>query len=278
MSEMNRAAHSFRTLAIVLLTLAVMLAVTILPPIAQPERYHNFADQRVFLGIPHFLNVISNAAFLLAGGISLWRVLRGDTAFVHPQEQWPYAVFFLSILLIGLGSGYYHLAPSNDRLFWDRLPMSLAFMSLLSTVLVERLGVRVGLCLFPWLAAAGPLSVLYWIVTEQAGVGDLRFYGLVHFYPVVLIPLLLWLFSPRYTRSQDMLVVLALYSAALGAEWFDLQIFSLGGLVSGHTAKHFLAALAVWWVWRMLRLRRPAHAADALFSERNKNLKAPETP
>lgn len=109
--------------------------------------------------------------------------------------------------------------------------------------------------LFPWLAAAGPLSVLYWILTEQAGAGDLRFYGLVHFYPMALIPLLLWLFPPRHIRGRDVLVVLALYGAALGAQWLDRQIFSLGGWVSGHTAKHLLAA---WWVWRMLRLRRPA--------------------
>jgi hypothetical protein len=242
--------------AIALLTLAVVLAVLVLPPVPQPEQYHNFADQRAFLGIPHFLNVVSNVVFLLVGGTGLRRLLRDGTAFVHSRERWPYAVFFVSILLVGLGSGYYHLAPDNDRLFWDRLPMSLAFMSLLSAVLVERLGVRVGLRLFPGLAAVGPLSVLYWILTEQAGIGDLRFYGLVHFYPVLLIPLLLWLFLPRYTRGQDVLVVLALYGTALGSEWLDRQIFSLGGWVSGHTAKHVLAAMAAWRVWRMLRLRR----------------------
>ena len=258
MNETGPPARGTRTLVIVLLTLAVVLAVLFLPPVPQPEQYHHFADQRTFLGISHFLNVVSNAAFLLAGGAGLRGLLRDGTAFVHSRERWTYAVFFLSILLVGLGSGYYHLAPGNDRLFWDRLPMSLAFMSLLSAVLVERLGARAGLRLFPWLAAAGPLSVLYWILTERAGAGDLRFYGLVHFYPVVLIPLLLWLFPPRYTRGQDVLVVLVLYGAALGAQWLDRQIFSLGGWVSGHTAKHLLAALAAWWVWRMLRLRRPA--------------------
>lgn len=251
-------ARSSRTHAVALLTLAVVLAVLVLPPIPQPGGYHDFADQRAFLGIPHFLNLVSNAAFLLAGGLGLWRLLRDGTVFVHSEERWPYAVFFLSILLVGLGSGYYHLAPGNDRLLWDRLPMSLAFTSLLSAVLVERIGARAGLRLFPWLAAAGLLSVLYWILTERAGAGDLRFYGLVHFYPVLLIPLLLWLFPPRYTRGQDVLVVLILYGAALGAEWLDRQIFSLGGWVSGHSAKHLLAALAAWWVWRMLRLRRPA--------------------
>lgn len=262
MSESGRPARGSRTLAVALLTLAVVLAVAVLPPIPQPGRYHDFADQRAFLGIPHFFNVASNAAFLLAGAAGLLGLWRGGTAFVHLHERWPYAVFFLGIVLVGLGSAWYHLVPGNDRLFWDRLPMSLAFMALLSAVLVERLGVRAGLRLFPWLAAAGPLSVLYWILTEQAGAGDLRFYGLVHFYPMALIPLLLWLFPPRYTRGQDVLVVLALYGAALGAEWLDQRIFSLGGLVSGHTAKHLLAALAAWWVWRMLRLRRSVIALE----------------
>lgn len=258
MNETNQPARNARMLAIVLLTLAVVLIVLFLPPVPQPARYHDFADQSGFLGIPHFLNLVSNAVFVLAGGAGLRGLLRDGTAFVHSRERWTYAVFFVSILLVGLGSGYYHLAPGNDRLFWDRLTMSLAFMSLLSAVLVERFGVRAGLRLFPWLAAAGPLSVLYWILTERAGAGDLRFYGLVHFYPMALIPLLLWLFPPRYTRGRDVLVVLALYGAALGADWLDQQIFSLGGWVSGHSAKHLLAALAAWWVWRMLRLRRPA--------------------
>lgn len=150
MNETDRPARRLKMLAVALLTLAVVPAVALLLPIPQSERYHDFADQRAFLGIPHFLNLVSNAAFLLAGGLGLRGLLRGGAAFVHSRERWPYAVFFLSILLVGLVSGYYHLALGNDRLFWDRLPMSLAFMSLLSAVLVERLGVRAGLRLFPW--------------------------------------------------------------------------------------------------------------------------------
>jgi hypothetical protein len=53
------------------------------------------------------------------------------------------------------------------------------------------------------------------------------------------------------------LVVLELYGAALAAEIFDRHLFALGGLLSGHTLKHGLAALAAYWVLRMFRLRRP---------------------
>ena len=125
--------------------------------------------------------------------------------------------------------------------------MSLAFMSLLSAVLVERPGPRVGLRLFPWLAATGPFSVVYWMLSERAGIGDLRLYGLVHFYPMLLIPLLLWLFAPRYTRGRDLLVVLALYAAALVAERLDREVFAAGGWINGHSVKHVLAAVAAAW-------------------------------
>ena len=164
----------------------------------------------------------------------------------------------VSLVGVGFGSAYYHLAPSHGSLFWDWLPMSLAFMSLFSAVLVERLGPRVGLRLFPWLAAAGPFSVVYWIWSERAGIGDLRLYGLVHFYPMLLIPLLMWLFAPRYTRGRDLLVVLALYATALVAERLDREVFAAGGWISGHSVKHVLAAVAAGWAVRMLRLRKPA--------------------
>lgn len=251
-------AYPRRRLALVLLTLAALLAVAALPPIPQPQQYHDFADQRALLGVPHALNVVSSLGLLIVGAVGLGRLRRPDSSFADAREHWPYMLFFVSLMGVGFGSTYYHLAPSHGSLFWDRLPMSLAFMSLLSAVLVERLGPRIGLRLFPWLAAAGPLSVVYWILSERAGVGDLRPYGLIHFYPTLLIPLLMWLFAPRYTRGGDLLVVLALYATALVAERLDREVFALGGWISGHSVKHLLATLAAAWVVRMLRLRRLA--------------------
>ena len=253
-------AHRRRLLGIALLSIAVLLAVAALPPIPQPGAYHDFADQRTLLGVTHALNVVSNLGFLIVGFVGLRRVSKSGASFVDARERWPYLVFFSSLVGVGFGSSYYHLAPSHGSLFWDRLPMSLAFMSLFSAVLVERLGPRIGLRLFPWLAAAGPFSVVYWMLSERAGVGDLRLYGLVHFTPMLLIPLLLWLFAPRYTRGGDLLVVLALYATALAAERLDHEVFAAGGWISGHTVKHVLAAVAAGWLSRMLRLRSPAPA------------------
>ena len=125
------------------------------------EHYHDFADQRVVLGVPHALNVASNLGFLIVGAVGLGRLWRPGSSFADARERWPHAVFFVSLVGVGFGSAYYHLAPSHGTLFWDRLPMSLAFMSLLSAVLAERLGPRVGLRLFPWLAAATPCRASY---------------------------------------------------------------------------------------------------------------------
>lgn len=231
MRAISPGAHRRRLLAVALLTITALLAVAALPPVPQPEQYHHFADQRAVLGVPHALNVASNLGFLIVGAVGLGRLWRPDSSFADARERWPYAVFFVSLVGVGFGSAYYHLAPSHGTLFWDRLPMSLAFMSLLSAVLVERLGPRVGLRLFPWLAAAGPFSVVYWMLSERAGVGDL-------------------------------LVVLALYATALVAERLDREVFAAGGWISGHSVKHVLAAVAAAWVVRMLRLRSPAPGAS----------------
>ena len=52
----------------------------------------------------------------------------------------------------------------------------------------------------PVLIGLGVLSLVYWNVTEAQGEGDLRYYGLVQFYPIVALPLILWLFPKAVTR------------------------------------------------------------------------------
>lgn len=252
-----------RLLALALLTLAVLAAVALLPPLPQAQRYHDFADQRAALGVPLAWNVASNLGFVLVGAFAAWRLHQGRASFVDPRERLPYLLFFYSIAAVGLGSACYHWAPGNERLFWDRLPMSLAFMSLFSAVLVERVGLHIGLRLFPWLVMAGPLSVAYWLLSERAGAGDLRPYAVVHLLPLLLMPLLMALFAPRYTRGAGLLQALALYVTALAAERLDHEIFALGGWISGHTLKHILAALAAAWLWRMLSRRQSVPSPPA---------------
>jgi hypothetical protein len=229
------------------------------PPIPQDPAYHHLADARAFLGVPNALNVLSNAAFVLVGGLGLRFVLARDVgqAFRDPRERWPYVVVFGGLLLTGFGSAYYHWAPGNARLAWDRLPLAITVMGLLDATISDRVGVRPALRLLGPLVALAVISVGYWHVTEQRGAGDLRLYALVQFYPLAAVPLLLWLLPPRYTRSADLLAAAATYALAKGPELLDGWFFSVTGLVSGHTLKHLLAALAGYWVLRMLEQRRP---------------------
>ena len=237
------------------------VAFLLIPPIPQDPAYHRLADSRAWLGIPNALNVLSNAGFLLVGVLGLRVVFGGDGArpvFREPAERWPYVVFFGGLLLTGVGSAYYHWAPGNVRLAWDRLPLAITMMGLLAATIAERVGVKAARWLLGPLVALAAGSVAYWHWTEQRGAGDLRLYALVQFYPVVAVPLMLWWLAPRYTRGGDLLAAAATYAAAKLPELLDGWVLSVTRVVSGHTLKHLLAALAGYWVVRMLRRRRPA--------------------
>src|SRR5207248_2745019 len=82
-----------------------------LPPIPQPASYHQFADQRAWLGIPNFGEVASNLAFAVVGLAGLWFLVKPGkltNAFVDPRERRPYLVAFFGLLLIVFG--WYALA------------------------------------------------------------------------------------------------------------------------------------------------------------------------
>lgn len=241
-----------------LAALAVSVAAAVfafVPPIAQPQWYHDFADRRAFLGLPNFLDVASNLAFVAVGAAGLCRLPK--QAFIDSREARPYRLFFFATVLIGFGSGYYHLAPGNDRLLWDRAAMMMAFMAWFAAIVSERVSPRAGLRLLPLLLVAGLGSVAYWGWSEARGIGDLRPYGLMQLYPMLLIPLLLWLYPPRYSGGRIILAVIGLYVLALMFDLADRPVFALtGGAVSGHTIKHAIAALAVAGVALHLQRRR----------------------
>lgn len=246
--------------ALVLWALAAVLAVAawLLPPIPQPSVYHHFADQSVCFGIPHCLDTLSNLPFILAGlaGLAFLASRAGQGAFAERREMLPYFLFFLATVLVGFTSGYYHLAPDNDRLVWDRAAIAVALMSWFAAVLGERVGITWGLRLLPWLLAAGLGSVAWWSWSETAGHGDLRPYGLMQLIPMVLVPLLLRLYPPRYSGDRHILAVLVFYLLALACDFLDRPIAELTGSIGGHTIKHMLAAGAACWVVFGLRRRR----------------------
>ncbi len=243
------------------LSVAVMMAALILPPVSQPDDYHQFADQRSFLNIPNFNNVVSNLAFLLSGGaglVFLFHVYQVPVqkVFRNKIECLPYWVLFLSVTASGLGSMVYHWVPDNAYLLWDRLPIAMGITALLAATLVERVSTTLGLWSLPFLTVLGVLSVLYWYWTEQQGIGNLNFYIVTQFYSILLIVLLSLFYPSCYTHAKDIYQVIAVYVVAKLAEMLDMQIYSLtGDLISGHTLKHLLAAFAVYRIVQMLQKR-----------------------
>src|SRR5262249_46385439 len=161
-----------------------------------------------------------------------------------PRERWFFVAFFLGVALTTLGSSYYHLAPGNERLLWDRLPMTIAFMGLFAAIIAERVNVQLGLLLLIPLVLLGLASVVYWDWTERSGKGDFRFYFLFQFYPMLVIPLMLVFFPGRYTMTAEWFIAFAFYVLAKVCEQLDGTIYqSTNYFVSGHTLKHLLAAV-----------------------------------
>jgi len=212
-------------------------------PIPQDPAYHDFADRRFLCGTANFWNVVSNLSFVLIGAFGLAR-LRSLPA---GAPRLPYLVFCAGIVFVGLGSAYYHYAPSTPALVWDRLPMTVAFMALFAMVLGDRVSERLGAQLLWPLIAGGVASIGYWYWTELQGRGDLRVYGLVQFLPMVLIPLMLLTGKGRLS-SPWLWGTLGTYALSKVAEYYDRGIYAAGSLLSGHSIKHLLASLAVLWV------------------------------
>ena len=226
-------------------------------PIAQPAHYHDFADTRAWWGIPNAADVLSNLAFLAVGlwGVRLlWRWRADDRLAL---AGFGYALFVAGLIGTALGSAFYHWAPDDASLIWDRLPIALLCAGLLAASFAE---VNRSSSWLPsiLLSLFGAASVMWWSYT-----GDLRPYVLLQVAPLVLIPI--WQSLRAASRSER-----AMFGAAMGiyvcsrlAELFDIRLYTLLGTISGHTLKHLLAAATA-----ALILQSVAHAIE------NKNKEA----
>lgn len=236
-------------------SIALAAGLLIHGPIAQLENYHGFADARSWVNLPNAANVLSNLAF---AAIGLWGLLR-----VWPRrgtgamaQTWPGHLLFLSALILtALGSAFYHWAPDDHRLVWDRLPIALICAGLLSGTYAELRPASNGRLHATLLSVAAALSVAWWYVGTRDGAGDLRPYLFLQVLPMLLLPLWQWIYrAPRFDRWA-VAAALAFYGLARLAELADHGIMTLtGAIMSGHTLKHLLAAAATGALaWRIVR-------------------------
>ena len=218
-----------------------------LEPIAQDQTYHAFADRRALFGVSNFFDVASNIPFILVGIAGLRFCARSP---VGPfRAAW--ITLFAGVALVSVGSAYYHWAPDDRTLVWDRLPMTIGFMGLFAAILGESLGEKIGKRLLIPLILVGLSSVLVWRWFD-----DLRFYVWVQFIPLLVIPIVLLLFRKQQSQPVFLAAALGFYLLAKVLEFYDREIFAAtGGLVSGHSLKHVSASMACLALLLMLKGR-----------------------
>lgn len=236
-----------RAILLLAITVIAVISVFSMDRIPQDMAYHCFSDQDPILGIPNFWNVLSNLPFLFVGIYAFKEYLK------HYRSSSQFLINFimaLGILLTFFGSSYYHWKPNNDTLLWDRLPMTLIFMSFFTSVLARYISpqwYKIGL---KFLVPIGILSVTYWYFTEEFGVGDLRLYALVQFLPILLIPTIMFLYKDRHLPLENMLWIMYLYFEAKIFELFDHETHYMFQIISGHSIKHLFAAAACYFMIR----------------------------
>jgi hypothetical protein len=267
--------------------LAAVAVMLLAPPVPQDPRYHDFADQLPRLGIRNGWNVLSNLPFVFTGVYGLLRLRRALPFFPHLWQRAAAVILAAGMVLVALGSGYYHLAPDDPRLVWDRLPMSVVFMALTALVIGDRVDEHLGrLALLP-LLVLGLVSAVAWLPAH-----DLRLYGVVQYGSAATIALLLPLCPWHRLPGAPLLAAVGAYAAAkvLEVRAVDHAIFAATRqAVSGHSLKHLFAAAAtlflVWMIAPPLFARRPRPArpgpladGDAVFFVGNSLLGLPEHP
>ncbi|MCK4841199.1 MAG: ceramidase domain-containing protein [Methylococcales bacterium] len=227
------------------LFLGILLATE---PVKQDLSYHLLADKRQWFFIPNFLDVVSNLFFIIIGVAGL---LLAEKEGSEISLSW--RVFFFGLILVALGSMYYHWSPDNKSLVWDRLPMTISFMGLFVALFIENTAINVAeKNLLIMAVLLGLSSVVYWHFTD-----DLRFYGFVQFGTLTAIPLILYLYKNKDRQSRYLLYGLGFYILAKVFEWADSFIFEqTGQMFSGHTIKHVTAAAATYCVYLMLKKRQ----------------------
>lgn len=246
-----------RVYALAVLAAALVILAFVLPPFAQPQHYHDFADHRAWLGIPNYGNVASNVMFLVVGLAGLSAMRMPALRAMEVAARHAYALMFMGLVFTAFGSAYYHWEPSDARLVWDRLPMTLVFMPLLAAMYAERLCWRSDLPLLV-LTLLGIGSVVYWKFSD-----NLTPYLVAQAGSILLILLALAILPTPWTRRGLLWPALGCYAIAFICEKFDVAIFqATRGVLSGHTIKHLAAAAAFYFILQMLRQQQPKTDPD----------------
>lgn len=230
-----------RNEAWLLAAFALLAAVAVSgPAFPQPPHLNAFADQRTLWGVPHALDVLSNLPFAVAGCTGLW-LLRRPAGALYEAQRGCARLFFLGLLVTAFASAFFHWAPDDFGLALDRGAMAIAFAGLLGMAAAARVSGRAGHALALAVMVLGPASVAVWFAT-----GNVLPWAVVQFGGMGLLLLVLAIGREHLaTLPVRWSLVLLAYAAAKLLEANDAAILQASGeLLSGHTLKHVVAALA----------------------------------
>ncbi|KAG5045047.1 hypothetical protein JHK86_014453 [Glycine max] len=244
--------------------LCCMCLIFFTPRIPRSPKHHQFVDMRNLLGVANTLNVMTNFPFLVVGVLGLVLALEGGVFNISSQgEVWTWALFYAGIAGVAFGSAYYHLKPDDHRVLWDTLPMMVAFSSLLSSLVVERLGQRIGLCCMFALNLAAFLCVVY-----ERIYNDIRFCMMFQLTLPLAIPVIAVLYRSKYTHSRYWFISTGIYLLAKFEGATDRKLYHVNNyIISGHSLEHLCLALipillSVMLIHRELKFQRLVDLKD----------------
>ncbi|MBA3901264.1 MAG: hypothetical protein H0X62_13830 [Bacteroidetes bacterium] len=246
------ASRNIKIWIIAALAILAVLGVYLMPPIPQPQEYHDFTDKRPLLGIPNFMDVVSNLPFFFIG---LWGLFIINLNKNKENIKAIFFTIFFGFIILTFGSGYYHWNPNNHTLAYDRVAMAIIFMAFFAFIIYDYIDKNTGKFLLPWLVLIGIISVLWWYWTEVKSEGVLRLYILVQYFPVIAIPLIMVLFKNTYNYRKEVFFIYLFFIIAKLTEETDEEIYNLTGFISGHTLKHFFMAVSVVFIVLLARKR-----------------------
>ena len=238
--------------------LALLALAAIDPVLQQSATYHGFADQRFLFGARNAMDVLSNLPFAAFGLAGIWTLGRMSETAVSKAQRQLALLFFTGLIATAACSMWYHLAPDDTRLAFDRYGMVLPFAGLLGLAASDRISHRAGRGLAMGVLVFGSWSITIWSVSANLlPWAALQFGGMV---------LLLCLARTRAGENALCVpwgAIFWIYAAAKVLELTDGQVYQLTNeMISGHTLKHIVASgAALPIIWVMRRRGRPLESA-----------------
>ena len=238
----------YTTIVLAVITfVAFIILFAFISPIQQDESYHHFADTTCLIQINNFWNVVSNIGFIFTGlyGFAIINKYQINTAINY--------VLFAGIILTGIGSAYYHYAPNNTTLVWDRLPMTIVFTTFFAQLYSCYISNKTGKIIWISSLVLGIISVFYWQYTESIHQGDLRLYAIVQYLPMLLLLVILAFHYKQFPfLLHPIAMVILFYILAKLFEHFDKTIFENTQCIGGHPFKHIAASVASFYIVKMV--------------------------